>query len=104
MADENELEKVPEPAEWSSEVAKDMAGEQKPFPMPVHVKDGVYYQEGVGHVDKDGNRIIGLPSDFYQSPFDVKKVADDIGKLKQVDSEIEDKVGEDEDTSPFAEK
>lgn len=96
MTEENTpQETAPEPAEWSSEVARKMAGNQKPFPIPVHVKDGIYYQEGVGHVDKDGNRVIGLPSDFLKNPFDVVKVVDDIEALKQTDKEIEDKVSED---------
>jgi hypothetical protein len=71
-------------------------GNDERMPMPVYVKDGIYYLEGIGHVDKGGNRIIGLPSDFYKNPFDVAKTADDVNDLHTLDEEIDSKVLSDE--------
>lgn len=59
------LEKIPEPANWSCGFTEAVMGpDYKPLPLAIHVKGGIYYTQGLGFHNADGDIVIGLPANF----------------------------------------
>lgn len=84
----NPFEKVSKPAQWFCDFPEQVMGPgYKPLGIRVHVKDGVYYQEGVGFVNEKGARVIMAGA--FLTPRDHLKIADDLHRLRQLENEVE---------------
>jgi hypothetical protein len=75
-------EKIPRPDKWSCGFAEAVMGpDYKLLPLAIHVKNGIYYTQGQGFHNADGDIVIGLPANFM-TPADHLRLANEEVSLR----------------------
>ncbi len=76
-------ENVPEPSKWYCGFAEEvMRPDYNPLPLALHVKRGVYYTQGRGFHNANGDTVIGLPGGFM-TPGNHPRLAEEEVSLRQ---------------------